>query len=237
MTTPQGPDTQQDAAREPKPPPPPPRVITADMLEEEDRRVEFERGMSYAPTATLILIGLYAAVFAWELATGALASREAIVAAGALEGTEVANGAYWRLVSATFLHGGFEHVLGNALMMYVVGMGLEHALGTTRMLWVYSAAGLGGSVLSALLTTGPSVGASGAIFGVMTGLVAVLHRHRAQIQVREHRIAVVLGLWALWQLFNGFFTPYIDNWAHLGGAIAGAALASRLAPAGLDIEA
>ncbi len=84
MTTPQGPDTQQDAAREPKPPPPPPRVITADMLEEEDRRVEFERGMSYAPTATLILIGLYAAVFAWELATGALASREAIVAAGAL---------------------------------------------------------------------------------------------------------------------------------------------------------
>ena len=173
-------------------------------------------------------------MFVWEVAAGALESREAIIAAGALNGPDVAQGQVWRLVTATFMHGGVDHIIGNSVMMYVVGMGLEHALGVRQMLWVYSAAGLGGSVLSAALNTGPSVGASGAIFGVMTGLVAVLHRHRARIVVRERRIALVLGLWAAWQLFNGLFTPYIDNWAHLGGALAGFAVAWRLDPVRLE---
>ncbi len=212
----------------------PPPVISADMLEPEDLRVEFERGMSYAPKVTLALIALYVAVFVWEVASGALQSREAIIAAGALNGPDVANGEVWRLITATFMHGGVDHIIGNSVMMYVVGMGLEHALGVRQMLWVYSAAGLGGSVLSAALNTGPSVGASGAIFGVMTGLVAVLHRHRDRIVVRERRIALVLGLWAAWQLFNGFFTPYIDNWAHLGGAVAGFLVAWRLDPVRLE---
>jgi len=211
-----------------------PRVITADMLETVDERIEFERGMSYAPRATLVLIALYVVAFIWEVVSGALASTEAIMAAGALEGGRVADGEVWRLVTATFLHGGVEHIIGNSIMMYIVGMGLEHALGTRQMLWVYSAAGLSGSVLSAALNNGPSVGASGAIFGVMAGLVAVLHRHRHRIMVRDNRIALVLGLWALWQLMNGFFTPYIDNWAHLGGAIAGFAVAWSLEPAMLE---
>jgi rhomboid protease GluP len=211
-----------------------PRVITADMLEPVDDRIEFEKGMSWAPPATLVLIGLYVVTFIWQVATGALASQEAILAAGALDGGAVARGEVWRLVSATFLHGGIEHLFGNAIMFYIVGIGLEHALGTRQMLWVYSVAGLGGSVLSALLTDGPSVGASGAIFGVMTGLVAVLHRHRARIMLRDRRIALVLALLAGWQLFQGAFTPYVDNWAHLGGAMAGFWLAWKLEPAMLE---
>jgi rhomboid protease GluP len=211
-----------------------PRVITADMLEPVDDRIEFEKGMSYLPKATLWLIGIYVVAFIWEVATGALASQDAIMAAGALRGDEVWNGEVWRLASATFLHGGVEHIVGNSVMMFIVGMGLEHALGTRQMIWVYGAAGLGGSLLSALLNSGPSVGASGAIFGVMAGLVAVLHRHSGRIHVRDRRIALVLGLWALWQLFNGFFTPYIDNWAHLGGAITGFAVAWRMEPAMLE---
>lgn len=211
-----------------------PRVITTEMLEPEDTRVEFEKGMSVWPRATLWLIGLYVVTFIWQAASGALESQEAILAAGALRGSEVMRGEVWRLVSATFLHGGVEHIAGNAVMLYIVGMGLEHVLGTRQMLWVYGAAGLGGSVLSALLNDGPSVGASGAIFGVLAGLVAVLHRHKGRIMVRDHRVAVVLGIWALWQLFNGFFTPYIDNWAHLGGAAAGFLVAWRLEPAILE---
>lgn len=211
-----------------------PRVISEDMLEPVDDRIEFEKGMSYLPKATLWLIGLYVAAFIWQVATGALASQEAIMAAGALRGAEVADGQVWRLVSATFLHGGIDHIIGNSVMMFIVGLGLEHALGTRQMIWVYGAAGLGGSILSALLNDGPSVGASGAIFGVMAGLVAVLHRHRARIHVRDRRIALVLALLALWQLFNGFFTPYIDNWAHLGGAITGFLVAWRMDPAMLE---
>lgn len=204
------------------------------MLEPVDERIEFEKGMSWAPPATLALIGLYVVAFIWEVATGALQSTEAILAAGALEGSAVARGEVWRLVSATFLHGGVDHLFGNAVMFYIVGIGLEHALGTRQMLRVYAAAGLGGSMLSALLNAGPSVGASGAIFGVMTGLVAVLHRHRDRIMVRERRIALVLALLAGWSLLQGAFTPYIDNWAHLGGALVGFWIAWKLEPAMLE---
>ena len=204
------------------------------MLEPVDERIEFVKGMSWAPPATLALIGLYVVAFIWEVATGALQSTEAILAAGALEGSAVARGEVWRLASATFLHGGIDHLFGNAVMFYIVGIGLEHALGTRQMLWVYGAAGLGGSILSALLNNGPSVGASGAIFGVMTGLVAVLHRYRDRIMVRDRRIALVLALLAGWSLLQGAFTPYVDNWAHLGGALVGFWVAWKLEPAMLE---
>lgn len=240
-----------DGPAAPPPPPdgapPPPRVITPDMLADpgekaaapapapRDPRVEFERGMSYAPRVTLSLIAVNAMVFLWQVVSGGLASREAIVASGALERSQVLHhGQVWRLGTAPFLHGSVDHIVGNAIMLYVVGMALEHALGPVQMLWVYSAAGLAGSLLSTLVNPGPSVGASGAIFGVMTAVVVVLHRHRDRILVRDRRIGLVLLFWTAWSIFNGFFTPYIDNMAHIGGAIGGGLLAWWLDPVVFD---
>src|SRR5437870_11677702 len=90
-----------------------------------DSRVDFERGMRTAPPLILLLIAANVALFAWELAAGALASRESIVEAGALVRDRVLAGEWWRLESATFLHAGWAHLVGNCLTSCVGGVACE----------------------------------------------------------------------------------------------------------------
>jgi rhomboid protease GluP len=170
------------------------------------------------------------ALFGWELAAGALASRDSIVEAGALVRDRVLAGEWWRLVSATFLHAGWDHLLGNCLVLYVVGMACEHAFGFVRTAVVYFTSGLTGSVLSGALSPGPSVGASGAIFGVVAAVVVVLYRHQQRFYLRDKRIGFVLLVWAAYQISTGLLNPYIDNYGHLGGFAGGATAALLLEP-------
>ena len=184
--------------------------------------------MTYGPRATLGLIVILAAVFGWEITTHALANRDAIVGAGALVRTRVLAGEVWRLATAPFLHGGLEHLLSNCVSLYILGMACEHAVGSRRMLTAYAAGALGGSILSAATSAGPSVGASGAIFGLMGALIVILHRHRDLFVVRDKRIGVVVAVWAGYTLLLGALQPMIDNGAHLGGLLSGAAAALTL---------
>jgi rhomboid protease GluP len=211
-----------------------PLLITRDMLaggeighEGLSGRVDFERGMHHTPPLVLLLIATNVVLFVREITTGALASREHLIQAGALTREAVLAGEWWRLLSATFLHGGWDHLIGNCLVLYIVGMGCEHAFGAARTAFIYLVSGLSGSIVSTLFTQGPSVGASGAIFGVVAAVVVTLYRHRDRFYLRDNRIAVVLGIWSLYQIVTGFLTPYIDNSAHLGG-LAGGAVASLL---------
>ena len=93
------------------------------------------------------------------------------------------------------------------------------------MLTLFAAGALGGALLSVAMSPGPSVGASGAIFGVMGAVVVTLHRHREQFVLRDARIAAVIAVWAAYTLLLGTLQPMIDNAAHLGGLLAGAATA------------
>ena len=185
-------------------------------------RVDFEDGMTYAPAATLSLIAVCALVFGWELSTNALSSRQAIIDAGALVRVEVLAGELWRLGSATLLHGSLGHLLGNCVSLYILGMACEHAAGARGMLALFAVGAVGGWMLSLAMGPGPSVGASGAIFGVMGAVVVLLHRNRDLFVVRDARIAAVVAAWAAYTLILGALQPMIDNGAHLGGLIAGA---------------
>ncbi len=200
-------------------------TISAEMIapqEAADTGVDFERGMSYLPRLTLLIIAANVVVFVLEVAYGALSGKESIIHAGALYRPGVARGEVWRFFSAMFLHGGFDHLFGNCVALFIVGMAMEHAAGWKRSAGLYLASGLSGGVLSLAFSEGPSVGASGAIFGVLGGVVAFLYKNRSQYQVRDKRIGFVLVIWALYQLGSGFLTPLIDNFAHLGGLMAGA---------------
>ena len=215
-------------------------LITFDMCEappdaaavaRADGRTDFERGMSYFPLVTLALIAVNVAVFGWQLATGALESTEAITAAGALHRRLVLEGGEaWRLLTATFLHGSIDHLIGNCLVLWIVGIACEHAVGRRRTAVVYFAAALGGSLLSVAINPGPSVGASGAVFGVSGAVVAFLYRYQRLFFLRDKRIGFVLGLWSVWQLGVGFLSPLVDNAAHLGGLLAGAGVVLLLRP-------
>lgn len=208
------------------------RITPAMLL---SRRVDFERRMRRTPPVTLALIAVLGVIFAGEIAVGSLDGRDAIVAAGALEPAAVAAGEYWRLLTAPFLHGGAEHFISNAIALFVLGMVCEHAFGRSQFVILYLTSALGGSLLSLTLlsltpNSGPSVGASGAIFGLQGAAIVLFRRHRDRLLVRDRRIGLVLLAWALYSIVGGFFTPYIDNGAHVGGAVSGALVARRLHP-------
>lgn len=208
--------------------PEPPLRITPDML--LSRRVDFERRMRRLPPATLGIIGVLAAIFVVEVAAGALQSRGAIVAMGALVREGVAAGQYWRMLSATLLHGGPDHLIGNAIALLILGMLCEHAFGRGQFVVLYVLSGLAGSALSLVLSWGPSVGASGAIFGLQGAAIVLFRSQRERLLLRDRRIGFVLLIWAIFTIVGGLTDPYIDNGAHIGGALGGALLARRLHP-------
>lgn len=135
----------------------------------------------------------------------------------------VAQGQYYRLITAMFLHYSVLHILFNMWALIYVGPTLEAALGRTRYLALYLLAGIGGSV--ATYAFGPlleaSAGASGAIFGLFAAYF-VFARH----QRRDTRM--ILGLIVL-NLFLSFSLPGIDVRAHLGGLVTGAVVGATLA--------
>ena len=207
--------------------------ITADMLEAPrpvDTRIDFERGMSYLQPATLLLIMSLGAIFAWQLSSGALVSEQSVIAAGALVRDRVLQGEWWRVLSATVLHGNVEHLVGNAMSLYILGMASEHAYGTRSMLIIYLASGIAGSLLSVAASPGPSVGASGAIFGLMGAVMVLFWKHHDQLLVRDKRIGVVIAAWALFTVVTGLITPMIDNAAHIGGLLGGMAVSLAIRP-------
>jgi rhomboid protease GluP len=209
-----------------------PLVITPEMLAPGSRgaRIDFERGMRAIPPLVLILIGANLAMYIGELASGALIDRDTIIEAGALVRKRVLAGDWWRFLTAMFLHGGPDHLIGNLVVLYVIGMAVEHAFGLVRAAGVYFTAGLAGGMLSVAANPGPSVGASGAIFGLIGALIVVLYRYRDRFQIRDKRIGAVLIMWAGYQIVIGFATPFIDNMAHLGGFAGGALAALVLRP-------
>jgi len=209
----------------------PGKTITADMLAKDPfirGSVEFEKGMSAAPVFAIALIAVNVLAFAWEVRTGALKSSAAIIAAGAIYGEKVFSGQSWRLATGMFLHGGYSHLIGNCLAIYVLGLASERAWGRMRSLFIYFISGLGASFVSAFMQPKAAVGASGAIFGLLGAAIVFFYRYRGSYQMRDRRIGAALLGWGAYQLFMGVITPYVDNWAHFGGLGAGIVLGFTL---------
>ncbi len=200
-------------------------MLVRPEADEDGGRIDFEDGMTYAPRATLMLLVVMIGVFIWEVGTLALTSQEGIVAAGALVRANVLEGEFWRLASATFLHGSPAHLIGNCISLYILGMACEHAVGLRRLVMLFTIGAIGGWTLSLLNHAGPSVGASGAIFGIMGAVVVILYERRDLFVIRDKRIGGVIAVWAGYTLLIGIVQPMIDNWAHLGGLVAGAGAA------------
>ncbi|MFD7869207.1 MULTISPECIES: rhomboid family intramembrane serine protease [unclassified Microbacterium] len=124
----------------------------------------------------------------------------------------------WRLLTVLFVHGGFVHLALNMLALWMLGQSLEPMLGRARYLALYLISGLGGSVMVAILAPGSwTVGASGAIFGLLASLF-IIGRH---IGANVTGILVILAI----NFAFGFFAGGISWQAHLGGAIVGAIVA------------
>lgn len=207
-------------------------VIDDAMLHAE--RVDFEHRMSVVPVVSIVLISLCAIAFGLQLSKGTLDDLDALVHVGALHRESVLEGGQvWRLVSPMFLHGSIDHLLGNVLILFVLGVACEHGFGRPQFVALYVASGVVGALFS-LLGGRPSVGASGAIFGLAGALIVLFVRYRHRLTLRDARIGWVLAIWAGYQLLLGLNNPAIDNLAHLGGLLGGAVTSLVLRPAVLD---
>jgi membrane associated rhomboid family serine protease len=189
-------------------------------------RVATKRGARPYPV-TIALVAINVGVYLLELAIGGSADgtnnsifyKGALFAHGYFDGSPgVADGGWWRLMSAAFLHYGVIHLALNMLALYWFGRVLENVIGSLRFLLLYVACGLAGSAGALYLTpNSPTVGASGAIFGVL-GALLVLER-RGAIQSGGQILALIVL-----NLVLTFSLSGISIGGHIGGLVAGVVL-------------
>ena len=206
---------------------------------------------SIPPIVTVLLIATCTIVFIWELSLGN-AQKSAIYAFGAIPAvlfgydqlpTHLALVPSWMTaITSMFLHGGWMHLIGNMLFLWIFGNNIEDAMGHFRFVIFYIVCGLAALLANALPdmhSSIPMIGASGAISGVL-GAYALLYPHaRVQVFIPAGFISqavwlpafVVLGLWFVLQIVSQIFTTSHQGggiaWgAHIGGFIAGMILIS-----------
>jgi membrane associated rhomboid family serine protease len=167
---------------------------------------------------TKLLIAINVAVYLAEIATGASASTLAgtVYVKGALFGPDVANGDWWRLITSGFLHANVLHLGMNMLILWLVGAPLEEMLGRARFLLLYFVsllAGAAGALLQAPLS--PTVGASGAIFGLFGALLVLEYFATGRIVGGQAFGLIAINL-VISFTFNGI------SWGgHIGGLVGG----------------
>lgn len=201
------------------------------------------------PLMTIILIAVNVLVFLYELILGP--QVEGFVQSWAIIPYEITHGVdlppasiqpiYLTLITAMFLHGGFVHIAGNMLFLWIFGNNIEDAMGSLRFLVFYLLCGLAAAF--AQIAVGPNsdipnIGASGAIAGVLGAYLLLFPRAEVQTLVflgffvRLVRLPALLflGLWFVLQLFSGVAglgmeaTGGVAWFAHIGGFIAGIVL-------------
>jgi rhomboid protease GluP len=204
-------------------------TISHDMLHRQ--RVDLEAGMKVIPPATLALMLSCIVIYLRQVWIGGLADADRVVATGAMDRPKVLEGEYWRLISGGFMHANAEHLIGNMVMLFILGMACEHAFGRGPFLFLYAWACLTGS-LAAMVTPTPTVGASGAIFGLAGAVIGLIVVHRREIELRDHRVGIVLLVWAIYTLGMGFFSPIVSNSTHVGG-LAGGMILGAILPAAI----
>jgi membrane associated rhomboid family serine protease len=176
--------------------------------------------------AVLVLILVNVLVFLFEISVGDWNDPEVLHRIGALEPDAVAaQGEYWRLCTALFLHGGFLHLGFNLFALYVLGPPLERSIGTIRFLACYLISGLAASagVVAlneiGLVQVAQVIGASGCIMGVVGAWAGFLlrHRHAPFAIERLGNIALIVVI----QVAFDLSTPQVSMAAHTCGLIAG----------------
>ncbi|KAL7214341.1 hypothetical protein ACSBR1_026703 [Camellia fascicularis] len=140
---------------------------------------------------------------------------------GALEWTKVVHKHQaWRLITCVWLHAGIIHLLVNMLCLVFIGIRLEQQFGFVRIGIIYLLSGFGGSILSALfLQKSISVGASGALFGLLGAMLSELITNWT---IYTNKVAALLTLIVIVVINLGIgILPHVDNFAHIGGFVSG----------------
>jgi rhomboid protease GluP len=157
------------------------------------------------------------------------AGSDPVIQWGAKSFAHIARGEWWRLFTPIFIHASFLHFAFNAYALYQLGRQLERVYGAARFSAVMLVTGLAGNVLSLWFTPAPSIGASGAIFGLIGAEAVWLYRNRVLLGARGRaNLQSILSIAAINLLLG--LQGGIDNWGHMGGLLGGLLLGWVIGP-------
>jgi membrane associated rhomboid family serine protease len=190
------------------------------------------RGESRIPPLTMIVIGVTVAV---SLACFTTAGQENLLGLLWLDKAAVADGEYWRLFTVTLVHANLLHLAFNMYALWLAGPLVERFYGSLQFLVIYLLTAAAGSIASFVFGGDiPSVGASGAVFGLFGVLLAATRTHDPMVDRSSRMLLAQLGPLVLLNLLFGFLSGgQIDNAAHIGGLVAGLWLGWLLVPSGV----
>ena len=174
------------------------------------------RSRNIAMTLTLIIINGFIEIY--TLMEGSYWDSNFIISNGAINKISILSGQWYRLITYMFIHGSLTHYLGNTLSLYIFGSRIEKYYGKRNMLIIYFVSGIGAGVLSILFNDGWAVGASGAIFGLMAGILTYTRVKNRSMEGFDNYLMIIF---AVVGIFSGFLMDNVDNWGHIGGFIAG----------------
>jgi rhomboid protease GluP len=177
-----------------------------------------------APSVTYTILGITIAFFLLQLLTKYLFGYDLLIELGAKSNQYIRAGQIWRFFTPMLLHDSSYglplHIGFNMYALYIIGVGLERRFGHGRFLVLYILSGFAGSVFSFLLSSADSIGASGAIFGLIGAEGIFLYQNRKLLGSQVKRAINNVIFIVVLNLFLGL-SPGIDNWAHVGGLMGG----------------
>jgi len=185
---------------------------------------------SRRPLFTYIFLGANIAIFLLMALAGGSTNESTLMAFGVKSNPQIARGEWWRFITPIFIHIGMLHLFFNSYALWIVGPQVEKLYGAARFVILYVLTGVAGVSASYFYhPQSESAGASGAIFGLFGVLLVFGVRYRNSIPPFFKR-AVGTGVLPVIviNLIIGFTIPAIDNSAHIGGLLAGAALAALI---------
>lgn len=165
---------------------------------------------------TYVLIGILVLIYLFGLFTR---NSDSLINMFAVYGPYIRGyHEYYRLITGTFLHADIFHLLSNCYALYIIGSQVESFYGKNKFLLIYFFSAITGSLLSITLSNNASIGASGAIFGLMGAILYFGYYYRVYIGATwKQSILPVIAL----NLIIGFVIPGIDYFGHIGGLIGG----------------
>lgn len=158
---------------------------------------------------------------------------EAFIESGQMDSYLIAQGQIYRFVSAMFLHGGIQHLASNMILLYFMGEMVENKTGSVKYGIIYLVSGIMGNVVSYLyeIISGVryvSVGASGAVYGIIGALIYLVIRKTEGLNIQMKRLILMVA----YCVYSSFATAHVDFAAHLGGLVFGFIITALLCPRG-----
>jgi rhomboid protease GluP len=167
-----------------------------------------------------IIMYIVTAYLTYTYAKGGIfdSDTRVLILLGAKVNELIAEGQYFRLISCMFLHGGILHLGVNMYSLYAIGPMVETVYGKVKYITIYFVAGICSSIFSYIFSTNVSIGASGAIFGLLGAVLVFAIKSKGQTgnAFIKNIISVIIV-----NIFIGMTLPNIDNFGHVGGLLGG----------------